>query len=210
MVPLELFRSRTVSATTVAGLTINLVFYGLIFVLSLYFQQILGQPVLTTGLMFVPMAALISVANLAAGRLSGRYGPRRPMLIGQLLLIAALLALLGVNAQTSTAALLILLIPIGFGAGLVVPPLTSALLEAVDEKRAGTASGILSAARQVGGALGVALLGALVAQHDSFLHGLHTDALIGAVAVTVTVLTTVFLIPAPRAAAKAVGPSRRS
>jgi DHA2 family methylenomycin A resistance protein-like MFS transporter len=198
MVPLSLFRSRIVSTTTVTGLTINMAFYGLVFVLSLYFQQILGHSVLIAGLMFVPMAVLISSANLTAGKLSARFGPRLPMTVGQLLLVTGLVALLWVGSGTSTVTLLIVLIPLGVGSGLIVPPLTSALLKAVDRDQAGTASGILSAARQVGGAFGVALFGAFVANHATFLHGLHLDALIGALAVGATTIATIFLIPRNR------------
>lgn len=186
MVPLTLFHSRSMSLTTAIGLTINMAFYGMVFVLSLYFQQILGKSVLVTGLMFVPMAVLISVSNLTGARLSRRYGPRLPIVLGQLLQMVGLAALLFVDTGTSTPLLLLLLVPLGVGSGLIIPPLTSALLEASPPELAGTASGVLSASRQVGGALGVAVFGALVAHHATFLSGLHKDAVIGIVCLAVT------------------------
>ncbi|MDL4774851.1 MULTISPECIES: MFS transporter [Thermomonosporaceae] len=202
MVPLGLFRSRAVSVTAVTGLVLNLTNYGLIFVMSLYFQQIQGRSVLTAGLMFIPMTALITVANLTAGRLTARYGPRLPLVGGQLLQVIGYLALIGVGPHTSTTILLTLLIPIGIGGGLSVPPLTSTLLQAISADRAGTASGVLSCARQTGGALGVALFGALIAGEGdaTFLTGLHTSAVIATAALLATSVATLTLIRTTRPA----------
>jgi DHA2 family methylenomycin A resistance protein-like MFS transporter len=75
MVPLRIFRSRTVTACVAIGFAINVAFYGLIFVLSLYFQRILGEPAVTAGLMFLPMTALLSSANLISARVAARFGP---------------------------------------------------------------------------------------------------------------------------------------
>src|SRR5215469_18260117 len=83
MLPLSFFRNRTFTAASVVGLLINLAFYGLIFALSLYFQQIKKFTPLTTGLAFMPMTAVVIAANVAAGQVSAWLGARPPMVLGQ-------------------------------------------------------------------------------------------------------------------------------
>ena len=161
-VPLHLFRSVPVTVYVATGFALNFAFYGIVFVLTLFFQDQRGVPPMTAGLMFVPMTGFVMAANLLAGKLTTRFGPRPPMIVGQLVQAAGLLGLVSVSRATPTAVILVLLVPLGIGAGLAVPPLTTALLDTVDAERAGLASGLLNAARQLGGAVGVALSGALV------------------------------------------------
>jgi MFS transporter, DHA2 family, methylenomycin A resistance protein len=187
MVPLAIFRSKTVSSTTVTGLILNFAFYGEVFVLSLFFQQTLGRSPAVTGLMFVPMTALVAGVNLLAGRLVQRYGPRMPLMAGQLILAAALLGLLAVGRASPTVAIEILLIPVGIGAGLTIPPLTAAFMDDIRAEQAGVGAGVLNSSRQLGSALGVAVFGALLG--TNFISGLHISLLLGAG----TVLATVFL-----------------
>lgn len=156
MVPLDLFHSATISASTVTGLVLNLATYGEIFVLSLFFQQSLHQSPAAAGAMFLPMTGLVTGMNLLAGRLTRRHGPRLPLLAGQLILASGLLGLLAVGPRTSITAVEILVPPLGVGAGLTIPPLTTAFMNATRPDQAGIGSGVLNAARQVGTALGVA------------------------------------------------------
>ena len=130
-VPFDLFRSPLVATAIVSGLLFNFAFYGQVFVLSLYFQDVLGHSALVAGLMFLPLTALIAGTNVFAGRLTSREGPRRPLIAGEVVLIAGLLGMLAFDADTPTAVILVLLIPMGIGGGLSIPPLTAALLEAL-------------------------------------------------------------------------------
>ncbi|MCX4750231.1 MFS transporter [Kitasatospora sp. NBC_01287] len=201
-VPLALFRDRSVAVCTATGFALNFGFYGFVFVLTLYFQQLRGASPLTAGLMFVPMTAFTTVVNLGAGRLTSRYGPRLPLIAGVLIQAAGLLSLLAVEQHTATALVLVLLVPLGIGGGLAVPPLTTAMLEAVDAERAGLASGILNSARQIGGAIGVAVFGALVAGSSGFMTGLHTAVLVAALALLLALAAVAVLLPThPRAQA---------
>ncbi|WP_163568338.1 MFS transporter [Fodinicola feengrottensis] len=171
MVPPQLFRSAAVTVTTATGMALNFGFYGVVFLMALYFEQLRGLSSLVTGLMFLPMTALITVVNLLAGRLTGRYGPRLPMLVGQALLFAGMLGLLALDVGSSFWLQVVVLLPFGLGGGLAVPALTAALMGSVDADRAGMASGVLNAGRQFGGALGVAVFGTLAA--GDFIAGLH-------------------------------------
>ncbi|MEU9153356.1 MFS transporter [Streptomyces sp. NPDC048417] len=162
VVPLGLFRNRAVRVSVAAGAACSVAFYGVVFVFSLFFQQVQGRSALYTGLLFLPMSGLIGVTNVVSGKLAGRYGPRLPMLIGQALAAAGLLALLSVGPGTPTAVVAVLLVPMALGCALTIPPLTAVMMDAVPAERAGLAAGVLNAARQVAGGLGIAVFGALV------------------------------------------------
>jgi MFS family permease len=197
MVPLTLFRLPVVTVCTLTGLALNLAFYGLVFLLSLYFQQQRGMSALAAGLAFLPMTALVAGANLAAGKLAGRFGPRLPLVAGQVILAAGLAGLLSVTTSTSIVVVGALLLPVGLGGGLAIPPLTSALVDAIPADRAGLAGGILNAGRQLGGCLGVALFGALIAPQLGFLHGMRISLLIGVIALLLCVVAAVVWLPRP-------------
>jgi DHA2 family methylenomycin A resistance protein-like MFS transporter len=190
MLPLHLFRLPTFSVTTVVGLILNFGYYGFIFLLSLFFEQVRGYTPLMTGLAFLPMTTTVVLANVIAGRLTGRFGPRLPMSLGIAACGVGLLALWLVNATTPYISLFFLLLLIGVGGGLTVPPMTTALLGTVAHERSGMASGVLNASRQLGGVLGVALFGSLVQVNSSFVHGMHLAALIAGCAALVGCIMT--------------------
>jgi DHA2 family methylenomycin A resistance protein-like MFS transporter len=89
-------------------------------------------------------------------------------------------------AHAPTLLIAALMIPVGVGGSFTVPPITTLLLDSVPADRAGTASGVLNTSRQVGGSLGVAAFGVVVATQVSFLHGLHVSYLIAAVLLAIT------------------------
>jgi MFS transporter, DHA2 family, methylenomycin A resistance protein len=186
MVPLGMFRTPAVSVCALVGFVLNFTTYGLIFILSLYLQQVLHASPLTTGLMFLPMTALITVVNLLAGSLTNRYGHKLPIVLGQAILLLGLAGMLTVDGSTPTLVLLALLVPIGVGAGMAVPPMTAAVLDAVGPTSAGLASGVLNACRQIGGAIGYALFGTLLAGTAGFVAGMHQSLVIGVACLAAT------------------------
>lgn len=111
------------------------------------------------------------------------------MIAGQLLCAAGYLGLLGVNPSSGYLEILALFTVIGAGGGLVVPAMTSAFLEAVGAERAGIASGVLQASRQLGGVIGVALFGSLIARAD-LVRGMHQGQAITAVAMLIACALT--------------------
>ncbi|MBC9729147.1 MFS transporter [Streptomyces sp. TRM68367] len=195
-VPLTMFRNPAVAVCTSAGLALNLGYYGLVFVFTIFFQEHRGASALMAGLMFIPMTAFTTLVNLLAGKLTNRHGPRFPLIIGQIIQTLGILGLLFVTEDTPTPLLLVLLVPLGIGGGLAIPPLTTAMLESVPHERAGLASGVLSAARQFGGAIGVALLGALIADSAHFMTGMRISLIIGAALLVATTLGVVRFLPA--------------
>jgi DHA2 family methylenomycin A resistance protein-like MFS transporter len=161
MLPLGLFRSGTFSAATAIGLTVNVAFYGLIFLLSLYFQRTRGWSVLATGLAFAPTTAAVLVGNLAARRLTAAAGARRTVVGAAVVLAGSLAGLVAVGATTPYPVLVGPLAVAGFALGVLVPAITAALLGTVEPSRSGVASGTLNTARQTGSVLGVSAFGAL-------------------------------------------------
>lgn len=165
MLPLRLFTLRGFTPAVLFGVCVNFAYYGIIFVLSFYLQTVRGFSVLHAGLVFLPLTGTFLFANIASGWAQARVGARLPMIIGGVIGAAgyALLAVFGISTSASFWAMLPGLALIPAGMGLAVPAMTTAILAAVDKRQAGTASAVLNTARQVGGAMGVAVYGALVA-----------------------------------------------
>lgn len=180
MLPLSLFRQRMFALTSLTGLLVNVAIYGLIFVLSLYFQQVNGLSALETGLAFVPMLGAVLPVNLIAPRLAERIGAAQTIALGATISAIGCLAMLGVDRGTSYWAICLQMIALSGGLGLLVPPLTSTLLGSVETARSGIAAGVLNATRQTGSVLGVALFGSLVSGSAAFIGGLHASLVISA------------------------------
>jgi MFS transporter, DHA2 family, methylenomycin A resistance protein len=178
MLPPRLFSSRTFSATSAIGLAVNIAFYGLIFVFSLYFQDVRGLSALQTGLAFAPITLAVMTGNLVAPRCAARWGPARVLAAGGMLTAASASALLVIGSATPYGAILGQFVGLGLGLGLIVPVMTSSLLGSVDPAMSGVASGTLNTARQTGSVIGVALFGALFA--SAMIAGLHAALVISA------------------------------
>ncbi|MGW0683434.1 MFS transporter [Streptomyces sp. NPDC002754] len=178
MVPLPLFRSRGVVLPVLGGFAFTTSFYGLVFLLSLYFQQLRGLSAWQTGLTFLPMTVITGLVNLTAARTAERFGPRVPIAFGLALMGAGMAALATMPATAPIWLVIMLMIPVGIGGALAVPSLTAVLLDNVPAERAGTASGVLNTFRQLGGALAVAIYGGLLATRPTFLNGMRTSLLI--------------------------------
>jgi len=185
MVPLDLFRSRTVSTTLAIAVVTMAAFYGVVFLQSLYFQQLRGESALQTGLLFLPMTGLVALLNPLAARLMTRYGSVAMIAAGQLLMAVGLAGLWLLPADAPTLLVALAMVPVGVGGSFTVPPIIALVMDHVPAERAGTASGVINTARQVGGSLGVAIYGALLAGHD-FMAGLRIG--LGTTAIVLLVL----------------------
>ena len=166
LLPLGMLRDRRVAVPLAVGFAVNAAFYGGIFLLGLYYQQLRGMTAISAGLMFVPMSVVVTLTNLVSPRLAERIGRRPVIVAGQLVFTAAMLAMLPLAAHTPVWLVLVLLLPLSVGGALAVPAVTALLMDAVLGQRAGTASGLLNSFRQTGGALAVALFGGLLQGPD--------------------------------------------
>jgi EmrB/QacA subfamily drug resistance transporter len=170
MIDLGLFGRPRFLWGTVAGTVGNFAMYGLLFVVPLYLQVVRGHDAFATGVRLLPMMAGLIVGAPSAERLVSRVGSRIPMVAGLSLIATGLL----IGATTTTtdpyARTAIWLAVIGAGVGMTIAPAMEAVLGELPPERAGSGSALTMTLRQVGGALGVALLG-------SILSATYTDRL---------------------------------
>ena len=201
MVPLDLFRSRTVSVAVAVGFAFVVGYYGLPFVMSLYLQQSRGLSSLATGAAFLPMMLVGLALTPMSARLAERFGARVLVTTGLLLMTTGLMDVGLAPATTPVWALAGLMSLVGLGGPLVMPPLTAVLLDHVPGHRAGTASGVFNASRQVGGALAVAVFGALLASPAGFGAGVRTSLLIAAAVALAAAAGVALLLSSPTSVA---------
>lgn len=179
LLPLHLFRQANFRIAVLYGILVNLTYYGIVFVLSLYLQRVLHYTAMQTGLAYLPLTAGFFAVNLFSGWWVGKAGSRPPMITGGLLdaLGFALLLLLGDQSSYWLMLPAFLLMPSGMGLG--VPAMTTAIMGSVEKRASGIAAAVSTASRQAGGAIGVALFGALAGDDPGHMvTGMHTAAAI--------------------------------
>jgi EmrB/QacA subfamily drug resistance transporter len=157
------FKSRTFLGANTVAFLISFAMFAQFFFLTLYLQNILHYSPLETGVRFLPSTIVIIIMAPLAGRLTDRVGSRPLMTLGLVIVAVAL----GIQSRLTVHSGYGLLLPgfvlMGLGMGLVMSPMSTAAMNAVDRTKAGAASGLLSMVRMVGSTFGVAIMGALVA-----------------------------------------------
>jgi MFS transporter, DHA2 family, methylenomycin A resistance protein len=176
MLPVHLLKIRTLGPVAFVGLLHNVSVYGLIFVLSLFFQRLIGLAPVKAGLLFLPMTLALAIGTRLGAVLLRKHGPFKPLIFGH---FAASIGALGL-AIASTWALALPLMMIGIGAGITTPAMSLSVLDSVPKTQSGLASGVLNSARQLGGVIGVAVLGALLGDPAS-LSGARTAEYVAAI-----------------------------
>jgi EmrB/QacA subfamily drug resistance transporter len=169
MLPLTLFRVRNFAVTNAATLTVYAGLIGTSFFLTLYLQQVGGYSPLAAGFASVPISLLLFVLSPRFGAFTAGVGPRLPMAAGPIVGGIGLLMLLRVGVRPDYfTEVLPALVVFGLGLSATVAPLTTTVLNAVDEHNAGIASGTNNAIARVAGLLAIAVMGAAVSsQFDS-------------------------------------------
>jgi MFS family permease len=156
-------------------------YYGLPFVMSLYLQQLRGLSAFNTGCVFLPMMITAAALTPSSARIAERFGARTVITTGLVVMAAGLLVIAAAPASAPVWALALLMILVGLAGPLTIPPVTAVLLNSVPDHQAGTASGVFNTSRQIGGALAIAVFGALVAGQGGLVHGLRISLLLAAV-----------------------------
>jgi EmrB/QacA subfamily drug resistance transporter len=167
MLDLSLFRSGTYAGANIAMLLTALSMFGVFFFVSLYMQNVLGYSAVQAGAAFLPMTLMIILVAPIAGKSSDKYGSRWLMTIGMVLLGVQLLYLSQLDAGASFWNLLPGFLVGGLGMALTMTPTAAAATRAVPVEKSGVGSAVLNAMRQVGGSVGIALMGAIVAAEAS-------------------------------------------
>jgi EmrB/QacA subfamily drug resistance transporter len=162
MMPLGFFRIPTFSAGNWVAFSVSLGMFAIFFFLSLYMQLIHGYSAFEAGVRFLPMTVTIIVTAPNAGRYAQRHGFRIPITYGLLLAGGGLLLLSRLSADTPYALMLPVFVMMGHGIGSTMAPMTAAVMNAVGPQRAGLGSAMTNTSREVGGVLGIALLGTIL------------------------------------------------
>jgi EmrB/QacA subfamily drug resistance transporter len=188
MLDLSLFRSGTYTGANATMLLVALAMFGVFFFVSLYMQNILGYSAVQAGAAFLPMTLLIILIAPIAGKASDRFGSRWLMTIGMVLLGVQLLYFSQLSATSSFWNLLPGFILGGFGMAMAMTPTAAAATRAVPVHKSGVGSAVLNAMRQVGGSIGIALMGAIVADQvtkrpgvEGFMAGFERALIVAAV-----------------------------
>jgi EmrB/QacA subfamily drug resistance transporter len=162
LMPLQIFRLRTLVGANVAGLILGTVLFSMFLMLTLYMQQVLGYSPLKTGVSYLAVAGTAIVWSAVSAQLVTRIGVKRVLVVGMAFLTAGLAYFTQVSVGGSYAGDLLpgfLVIAIGMGFSFV--PISIAALAGVKPSEAGLASGLINTSQQVGGALGIAALSAV-------------------------------------------------
>ena len=162
MVDFRFFRSTSFLGANIVAFIVSFAMLAMFFFLALYMQNVRGYSPLQAGVRFLPSTAVIILAGPVAGRLSDRIGPRPLMALGLTLTAISLFWQGHLAVDTSYAFLAGAFVLMGLGMGLIMSPMSTAAMNAVDATKAGVASGVLSMSRMVGGTFGVAVMGALI------------------------------------------------
>jgi MFS family permease len=145
--------------------------FGVFFYNSLFIQNVLGFSAVQTGASFLPMTILIILVAPIAGKFSDRVGSRWLVGAGMVLLSVSLLIFSRLDATSNFWDILPGLLIGGFGMAIVMTPITAAAMGSVPVDKAGVGSAVLNTGRQVGGALGIAVMGAIVAAYATGVPG---------------------------------------
>src|SRR5579864_5700263 len=205
MLDLSLFRNKTFAGANSVMLLVGLAMFGVFFYVSLYVQQVLGYSATQAGASFLPWTLLIILLAPQAGRLSDKIGSRSLVAGGMVVLTGSLVLFARMGAHESFWGLLPAMLLGGVGMASAMAPVTAAAMSSVRPEKAGVGSAVLNSMRQVGGSLGIAIMGAIVAsgvssslasghsRADAFVNGYQhatTVAALIAVAGAVVAATT--------------------
>jgi len=171
MMPLSLFRSHNFAVVNLTTLCVYAGLYGALFFITLFLQQVAGYTPFEAGAATTPTTILLFLLSGRFGALAGRIGPRLLMGVGPLLSAAGLILMTRVDQSADyVTTVLPALILFGLGLAMTVAPLTTTVLDSVEERRVGVASGVNNAIARVAGLMAIAALGAIIsAQFASVL-----------------------------------------
>lgn len=188
MLPLSIFRNRVTTTALIVAMILNLVFYGQLFMIPFYFENVRHYSVFMTGLAILPLPGLALIGSYLGGKFTAKIGPAKIIFIG--LLIAAIGFFSLLTLQPTTPNYVWIMIPflaIGFGVSFTTPAMTFAAIHSVEQQRAGIAAGVLNTGNQVGSLIGVATFGTIAAISKNFILAMH---------ITLSISGTMFVITA--------------
>jgi EmrB/QacA subfamily drug resistance transporter len=177
MLDMHYFRNPAFSTGVGGMILVFLSLYGVFFLMSQYFQLVLGYSALSASVRFMPLALTILLLSPRTPYLSDRFGARTVVATGMGLIAASMLMVQTLGIDSSYWLALLAILPLATGMALAMSPMTASIMSAVPDRRAGSGSATNDATRELGAALGVAILGSIAASQyrsalSSTLHSL--------------------------------------
>ena len=190
MMPLSLLRFPGMRLALLGGFSMILSWNGFVFLCTLFLQQGLELSPLTAGLVFVPGAITSTVGNMLSDRLAGARGARFTIMVGTALLaVGYALTLIGAAEGALSAIVVMLAVCLsGLGGGINTPSFAGLVLKSVDAEHGGIASAVFNTMRQVGGAIGIAVFGALTSLMPVLLNGMAVSFTIAVALMALTLM----------------------
>jgi len=162
LLDVRFFRSVPFAGATMIAVSAFAGLGGFLLLSTIYLQDVRGLSALHAGLYMLPLAAMTVIWSPLSGRIVGSRGPRLPLIGAGIAITVSALTLTGLTARTSSASLVVSYLIFGFGFGLVNAPITNTAMAGMPTAQAGVAGAVASTSRQVGSALGVAVIGSAV------------------------------------------------
>jgi DHA2 family multidrug resistance protein len=172
LIDVRIFANQNFLMANIVNFVRAVAIFGSLFLLPLFLQNLLGYKALRTGVILAPMAISVAIVSPFSGLISDRIGPRIPIFLGTVLVTLSLYLYKDLSLDSDYWFLFWPQVIRGVGFGLINAPLISAALNSVRREQAAIASSLLMVIIQVGGAFGVALLGAIL-QRREFFHYAH-------------------------------------
>ncbi|MFJ4867468.1 MFS transporter [Streptomyces sp. NPDC088757] len=167
LVPLGMFRSVPLSAGVILMVLMAFAFMGGLFFVTFYLQGVKGLSPVDSGLHLLPLTAMMIVSSPLAGALITKFGPRVPLVGGMVCTAVAMFGMITLSAGTGTLAMSLWFALLGLGLAPVMVGATEVIVGNAPLELSGVAGGLQQAAMQVGGALGTAVLGAVMSSKVS-------------------------------------------
>lgn len=192
VVPVDLASDRIFIGCLGVGTILNITNFGILFILSLYFQDVRGTSALTAGLLFVPMMVTIGVGNLNVGRVTKKFGSRATIVAGLVIEAIGFAMFIATDSTEPLWIPVLSTIPVAIGVGIAAPPMMATLVGGVPSERVGLASGALNSSRQMGSVIGVAVFGLLITTAGGVVDAIRIASII-----SVVLLVGMALLAAP-------------
>ena len=207
LVPLGIFRHRPLSIANALFATLGVTLTAIVYFLSLYQEQVLGYSAIRTGLTLVPMTVVTAVGAIASQKMVPVFGPRMLLTVGGVVAAAGMAWLSRIPAHSEyPSSVLGPTLVAGAGMSLMLVPIVTAATIGIDRQHAGLASGLVNMSRQVGGAMGLAILVTVAASGSrhggpsaaAVVHGYRTVFAITAAVSLASVILTAQLPAKPK------------
>ena len=179
MLDLSLFKNPRFSAASGAVTMIFFALFGSLFIVTQYMQSVMGYSALQAGVRYLPLAGMLMLTSPISAKLAERVGTKIVVTIGLVGVSLGLLLMLRLETDSGYGPLLTGMLVLAFGMGMTMAPATESIMGSLPPEKAGVGSAVNDTTREVGGALGVAVLGSVL----SSIFGSRMDGAFGSVAV---------------------------